>query len=223
MLATGGFYFIKPSVDFRCFQVFVFCHRPYSKTRKRRKVLVCYFSMGRTFFMLLTKLCKSFCVIRREVSKYCSKLSMQTESWILKQFCSFVMPNRIDVTSWSLLSIFLVTRSFSNRYFPIRKNFYWFPPFLGFRFLPYTLIFYKQYFFFQLSLSVPKLFLWNFLWNVGWVLLNTYKFHHTDGLFIFSICEPMSRRKSIYAVSVWPVFFLTFIIIDPIISLKHTH
>ena len=83
---------------------------------------------------------------------------MQTESWILKQFCSFAMSNSIDVPSSLLLSSFLVTRSFSNGDFLIRKNFCWFPAFLGFRFLPYTLILYKQHFFFQLSLSVPKLF-----------------------------------------------------------------
>ena len=35
---------------------------------------------------------KSFCVIRKEVSKYCSKLSMQTENWILRQFSSFAKP-----------------------------------------------------------------------------------------------------------------------------------
>ena len=34
---------------------------------------------------------KSFCVIMKEVSKYCSKLSMQTENWILRLFSSFAM------------------------------------------------------------------------------------------------------------------------------------
>ena len=144
---------------------------------------------------------------------------MQTESWILKQFCLFAMPDSIDVPSWLLLSSFLVTRSFSNGYFLIRKNFCWFPAFLGFRFLPYTLIFYKQHFF----STQPQTFLWNFLWSVGWVLLNIYNLHHTDELFIFSICESMSRRRSIYAVFMWSVFFFTFIIIDPIISLKYRH
>ena len=51
----------------------VFCYRPYSKIQKSRKVLACYFSKGWTLF----------------VSKYCSKLSMKTENWILRQFSSF--------------------------------------------------------------------------------------------------------------------------------------
>ena len=32
---------------------------------------------------------KSFCVIRKGVSKYSSKLSMQAENWILRKFSSF--------------------------------------------------------------------------------------------------------------------------------------
>ena len=32
--------------------------------------------------------------------------------------------------------------------------------------------------------------------------VNTYKHHHTETLFIFSLCETMSRRRSIYDVSV---------------------
>ena len=57
----------------------------------------------------------SFCLFTRETWKYCCKLSVQTESWILRQFLSFAMLNSIDVTSWLLLSSFLVTRSFSYR------------------------------------------------------------------------------------------------------------
>ena len=32
--------------------------------------------------------------------------------------------------------------------------------------------------------------------------VNTYKHHHAEALFIFSLCETMSRRRSIYEVSV---------------------
>ena len=83
---------------------------------------------------------------------------MQTESWVLKQFCLFAMPDSFDVPSWLLLSSFLGTGSFSNGYFLIRKNLCWFPAFLGFRFLRCTLIFYKHHFFFELCLSVPWIF-----------------------------------------------------------------
>ena len=59
-------------------------------------------------FHVIIKLSKSFCVFRIEAWKYCSKLSMQTENWNLKQLCSFAMPNSIDIPSWLLLSSFLV-------------------------------------------------------------------------------------------------------------------
>ena len=32
--------------------------------------------------------------------------------------------------------------------------------------------------------------------------VNTYKHHHAEALFIFSLCETMSRRRSIHEVSV---------------------
>ena len=38
--------------------------------------------------------------------------------------------------------------------------------------------------------------------------VNTYKHHHTEALFIFSLCETMSRRRSIYEVSVCFSFLL---------------
>ena len=38
-----------------------------------------------------------------------------------------------------------------------------------------------------------------------------------------SICEPLSRRRSIYVVLMWPAFFFSFIIINHIISLKKTN
>ena len=105
MLATGDLSLTKLSVDCRCFRVFgFFYHRSYSKTRKSPNVLVCYFSKEWTLFELLTKVFKLFSVIGREVSKYCSKLSMQTENWILKQLCSFAMANSIDVPSCLFLS-----------------------------------------------------------------------------------------------------------------------
>ena len=66
-----------------------------------------FFKGVKTFHFIL-KLSKSFCVFRIEAWKYCSKLSMQIENWILKQLCSFAMSNSIDVPSWSLLSRFLV-------------------------------------------------------------------------------------------------------------------
>ena len=40
--------------------------------------------------------------------------------------------------------------------------------------------------------------------------VNTYKHHHTEVFFIFSLCETMSRRRSIYDVSVWSVFLFYF-------------
>ena len=47
------------------------------------------FFKGVNAFELLAKLCKSFSVIKREMSKYCSKLLMQSENWLLRQFSSF--------------------------------------------------------------------------------------------------------------------------------------
>ena len=38
---------------------------------------------------VIYKIRKLLCVIRKEVSKYCSKLTMQTVNWILTQFSSF--------------------------------------------------------------------------------------------------------------------------------------
>ena len=40
--------------------------------------------------------------------------------------------------------------------------------------------------------------------------VNTCKYHHAEALFIFSLCETMSRRGCIYDVSVWPVFLFYF-------------
>ena len=81
-------------------------------------------------------------MIRWNVSKYCS---MQTENWILKKLCLFTMPNSIDVPSWLLLSSFLITSLLAMCNFWFR-SFCWFPAFQGFRFLSYTLMFYKAYF-----------------------------------------------------------------------------
>ena len=124
--------------------------------------------------------------------------------------CSFAMPNNIDVPSWLLLSSCLVTKSFSNGYFLIWNSFCWFPGFQGFRFLSYMLMFYNKHIFFNLA-SVFLNFLINWTSSVGCVLLNTYKHHHNEARFMFiSICEPMSRCRSIYVVFMWFVFLFHF-------------
>ena len=120
-VSNWWFCFTKFSVDFQCFR----------ETRKSRKDLVYYFPKRWMLFVLLTKFCKSFSVIRREVSKYCSKLSIQTENWILKQFFAHFWCQLVP--SCLLLSSFLVTKSFSSEYFLIQNNFCWFPVFQGFR------------------------------------------------------------------------------------------
>ena len=67
-----------------------------TKTTESFSLLV--FKGVKTFHAVI-KLFKSFCVFRIETWKYCSKLSMQTENWILKQLCSFAKPNSNDVPS----------------------------------------------------------------------------------------------------------------------------
>ena len=42
------------------------------------------------------------------------------------------------------------------------------------------------------------------------MLLNTYKHHHTETLFIFTIFVPIFRTSSIYVVSMWSWFFTDF-------------
>ena len=165
---------------------------------------------GWTLFESLKKFWKSFSGIRREVSKHCSKLSIETEL-----LCSFAMPNSIDVPSCLLLlRSCLVTKPFSNGYFLIQNSFCSFPRLQGFRFLPYALMFYKQHIFLNLA-SVFLNFFINWISSVGWVLLNTYKHHHTEvyvspcidvGLFTSYLCDLF--------------FFFTFIILNHIISLK---
>ena len=126
----------------------------------------------------------------------------KTENWISKQLCLFAMLISIEVPSWLLLSSCLVTRSFRNGYFMISNSFYWFPAFQGFR--------YKQHSLFNLA-SVFLNFFINWTSSVGWMLFNTYKLHHAEALFIFiSLCQPMSRRRSIYVVSMWSVFLFPF-------------
>ena len=77
----------------------------------------------------------------------------------------------------------------------------------------------------QPSLSVAKLS--HELSLIAWMLHNTYKHHHTETLFIFSIFESMSRPRSIYVVSMWSFFhFHSFFILffsNHIISLKQIH
>ena len=68
-----------------------FYHRAYSKIWK--KVVVCYFSKRWRLFMLLWNFLNHSVFFRRDTWKYCSKLSVQTGSWILGQFLSFVMLN----------------------------------------------------------------------------------------------------------------------------------
>ena len=55
--------------------------------------------------------------------------------------------------------------------------------------------------FIQLSLSVGLLF-HKLSLNVAYVLLNTYKHHHSATLFMFSIFIFMSRTRSIDVVSI---------------------
>ena len=112
MLAMGILCFTKLSVDFRRFRVFVvFLPQSIFKSPKTTEGFSLLFFKGVKTFRVIIKLSKSFCVFRIEAWKYCSKLSMQTENWILKQLCSFAMPNSIDVPSWLHLSSFLVTKS----------------------------------------------------------------------------------------------------------------
>ena len=63
-----------------------------------------------------------------------------------------------------------------------------------------THLFYKKPFF-STQPQVLLNFSMSLALNAALVLLNKYKHHHTDALFIFSIIVPMSRNRYIYVVS----------------------
>ena len=75
------------------------------------------------------------------------------------------------------------------------------------------------------SPSVLLNFFLNCASNVSYVLLNTYKHHHRETLFLFTKFVFMSRPRSIYIVSVWFIFIFIFIfiMINRIISWIQTH
>ena len=51
------------------------------------------------------------------------------------------------------------------------------------------------------------LFILEYLYpNVALVLLNTYNYHHTKKCFVFSIFASVSRRRSIYVISIRCIF-----------------
>ena len=60
--------------------------KPYTSLTILLKIIIIILALTK---FVIRKNWKSFCVIRKEVSKHCSKLSMQTENWILRQFSSF--------------------------------------------------------------------------------------------------------------------------------------
>ena len=81
----------KLSVDFWRFQVFVFYHRAYSKTRKPRKTSISSFFEVLRLFIWFWALFYAFCTFRTQFTKCCSKLSMsiyyycfQWLFWLLK-------------------------------------------------------------------------------------------------------------------------------------------
>ena len=112
MLAVGNLCFTKLSVDFRRFQVVkCFLSENIFKSPETIESFSLSFFKGVKTFHVILKLSKSFCVFTIEAWKHCSNLSMQTENWILKQLCSFAMPNSIEVPIWLLLSSCLVTKS----------------------------------------------------------------------------------------------------------------
>ena len=71
----------------------------------------------------------------------------------------------------------------------------------------------KQWMFFN-SASVLLNFFMNWASNVAQVAFNTNKHHHTETLFAsFTIFVAMSRPRSIYVLSMWPIFMLIVIFI----------
>ena len=66
----------------------------------------------------------------------------------------------------------------------------------------------------------------NWASDFAYVMLDTYKHHHTESHFIFTIFVSMSRHRSIYVVSMWSFFsffIFIFIMINRIIPQIQTH
>ena len=121
MLVRGVLCFTKLSVDFRRFRVFsgFFSENIFKSQEIIESFSLLFIKRVKTFHVIL-KLSKSFCIFIIETYKYCSTLSMQTENWILKQLCSFAMPNSVEVPIWLLLSSCLVSKSFAMGIFWFR-------------------------------------------------------------------------------------------------------
>ena len=66
-------------------------------------------------------------------------------------------------------------------------------------------VFFTSKAFFNLTSQLLNTFM-NWASNVAYVLLNTYKYHHTVTLSIFTISMSMSRSRSIYFMSMWSIF-----------------
>ena len=121
MLVMGVLCFTKLSVDFRRFRVFsgFFSENIFKSQEIIESFSLLFIKRVKTFHVIL-KPSKSFCIFIIETYKYCSTLSMQTENWILKQLCSFAMPNSVEVPIWLLLSSCLVSKSFAMGIFWFR-------------------------------------------------------------------------------------------------------
>ena len=69
--------------------------------------------------------------------------------------------------------------------------------------------FYVSNVFFNSASALLNLFM-NWAFNVAQVLLNMYKHHHTETLFIFSVFVSMTKPMSLYVVSMWSISHFYF-------------
>ena len=83
---------------------------------------------------------------------------------------------------------------------------------------------YKQCFLFNLASVLLNFFL-NWASNVAQVLLNIYKYHHNETLYIFTIIVFISRPRSIYVYlcDLLSISIFIFIMINCIISWIQKH
>ena len=83
---------------------------------------------------------------------------------------------------------------------------------------------YKQHFLFNLASVLLNFFL-NWASNVAQVLLNTYKYHHNETLYIFTIIVFISRPRSIYVYlcDLLSISIFIFIMINCIIPWIQKH
>ena len=128
----------KLSVDFRHFQIFVFCHRAISKTWKPQKIFISLFLEVLRLFIWFWALSQAISVFRIQFSKCYSKFLMRTYHWGLK-----AVLHAIELQKWYwnnkfvlFFSSCLIMITVNSGFFLIWKALCWFPVFPGLCFTP---------------------------------------------------------------------------------------